>query len=346
LFSSFQIIELSNYLLLMPQFSIIIPVYNRPDEVDELLQSLTDQSFKSFDVVIVDDGSQQDCKAITDKYVLQLDISYYYKPNTGPGTTRNYGAQRAKGDYFIFFDSDCIIPSDYMAVVSATLGSTFVDAYGGPDMAHPSFTSLQKAINYAMTSFFTTGGIRGGKKKLDKFHPRSFNMGISKRAFEATGGYSSMRFGEDIDFSLRLVEAGYTTRLIGDAAVFHKRRTDFKKFYKQVFNSGVARINLFKLHPASLKIVHVFPSLFVGFTLLTIIASCFDIRLAIPFVGYFAVLAIHSLLINKELNVALLSVVAGFIQLFAYGTGFILAMWKRIVLKQSAFHSFQKNFYK
>ena len=226
------------------RYSVIIPVYNRPDEVDELLQSLTAQYFKDFEVVVVEDGSSIPCKEVTDRYIDRLNIKYFSKPNSGPGQTRNYGAERSEGEYLIILDSDVILPERYFDAIEAELLASPADAFGGPDRAHDSFTDIQKAINYSMTSFFTTGGIRGGKKKIDKFYPRSFNMGVRRTVYETLGGFSKMRFGEDIDFSIRIFKGGYTCRLFPDAWVYHKRRTDLKKFFKQVHNSGIARINL------------------------------------------------------------------------------------------------------
>ena len=253
----------SGYLVSMPMFySVIIPVYNRPDEVDELLQSLTSQSFKNFEVIIVEDGSSVPCETVTQKYAEQLQISYYSKPNSGPGQTRNYGAERASGDYLIILDSDCILPEDYFKEVEQELTASPADAFGGPDRAHASFSDMQKAINYSMTSFFTTGGIRGGKKKMDKFYPRSFNMGVRTEVYRALQGFSNMRFGEDIDFSIRIFQHNYVCRLFPGAWVYHKRRTDLKKFFKQVHNSGIARINLYKKYPDSLKLVHLLPGVF------------------------------------------------------------------------------------
>lgn len=224
-------------------FSIIIPVYNRPDEVDELLESLTRQTVKDFEVVIVEDGSKVPCRDVCEKYEAKLDIQYFAKPNSGPGQSRNYGVERAKGEYVLILDSDVVLPEGYIAAVSAELEREPADAFGGPDSAHSSFTDTQKAISYSMTSFFTTGGIRGGKKKLDKFYPRSFNMGVRRDVYERLGGFSKMRFGEDIDFSIRIFKAGCRCRLFPEAWVWHKRRTDLKKFFRQVYNSGIARIN-------------------------------------------------------------------------------------------------------
>ncbi|MFP4556102.1 MAG: glycosyltransferase [Bacteroidales bacterium] len=328
-----------------PKYSIIIPVYNRPYEVDELLISLTIQKYQNFDVVIVEDGSQIDCKEIVAKYSSSLNIKYFFKPNSGPGTTRNYGAERATGEYFIFFDSDCIIPEHYFQAVDAELEKKPTDAFGGPDKAHPSFSSVQKAINYSMTSFFTTGGIRGGKERFDKFYPRSFNMGISKHAFNKTGGFSHLRFGEDIDFSIRILKAGFTTRLFPEAFVYHKRRTNFSKFYKQVYNSGIARINLHLLHPGSLKLVHLLPSAFVIGMILMIAGTIITpFTLLMPAI-YSMLVFIHSMAINKNPRVAFLSIPAAWVQLFGYGLGFLSAVWKRLILNRKEFRAFEKNFY-
>lgn len=235
------------------RYSFIIPVYNRPEEVDELLNSLTRQTNKNFEVLVVEDGSSVPCKEVVDNYADRLDICYYFKSNSGPGQTRNYGAERGHGEYLIILDSDCILPEGYLAAVESELQQQKADAFGGPDRAHDSFTNIQKAINYAMTSFFTTGGIRGGKKKMDKFYPRSFNMGVRAEVYKALGGFSKMRFGEDIDFSIRIFQGGYACRLFPEAWVWHKRRTDLKKFFKQVHNSGIARINLYK----KLSLIHI-----------------------------------------------------------------------------------------
>ena len=261
------------------RYSVIIPVYNRPDEADELLQSLTRQSFKDFEVIIVEDGSSVPCKDVAERYQNILDIHYYAKPNSGPGQTRNYGAERSRGEYLIILDSDCILPEGYFAAVEEELQKAPTDAFGGPDRAHVSFTDIQKAINYSMTSFFTTGGIRGGKKKMDKFYPRSFNMGVRREVYETLGGFSRMRFGEDIDFSIRIFKGGYACRLFPGAWVYHKRRTDLKKFFKQVHNSGIARINLYKKYPESLKTVHLLPAAFtLGVAVLLACTACCRLR--------------------------------------------------------------------
>ena len=362
------------------KYSIIVPVYNRPDEVRELLESLTRQTLKDFEVIVVEDGSKIPCKDVCDKFANILSLHYYYKENSGPGQSRNYGAERASGQWFIVLDSDVVLPPTYMESVECrmksvefatahngsensaaeanstpyTLHSTLkIDAWGGPDAAHDSFTPIQKAISYSMTSFFTTGGIRGsspqsGKKRgaLDKFYPRSFNMGIRRDVYHELGGFSKMRFGEDIDFSYRIVEAGYKTALIPEAWVWHKRRTDFRKFFRQVYNSGIARINLEKRHPGTMKLVHLLPTVFTVGVIGLLLLSCFSIFALVPVILYSILIFVDSTLKNKSLHVGLLSVPAAFVQLMGYGLGFIESWWKRCVLKQDEFTAFEKNFYK
>ena len=326
--------------------SIVIPVYNRPTEVDELLRSLSNQTNKNFEVIIVDDGSTIKCDNQVEKYKSLLNIKYFYKQNTGPGPTRNYGTEKANGNYIIYLDSDCVLPTHYIQTIQDRLRKKFVDAFGGPDRADRNFSILQKSINYAMTSFLTTGGIRGGGEKLDKFYPRSFNMGYSREVFEKTGGFSSMRFGEDIDISIRIINHGFKTELIKDAYVYHKRRTNFKQFFKQVFNSGIARINLFKRHPGSLKIVHTFPSLFLVGVLLLIILSIFiSAYFIIPLILYTILLFIDSSFRNKNIFVGLISICASYIQLIGYGAGFLVAFWKRILFSNAEYSAFTDNFY-
>ena len=350
------------------KYSFIIPVYNRPDEVDELLDSLTRQTLRDFEVVVVEDGSAIPCREVVSKYAGRLTVHYYNKENSGPGQTRNYGVERANGEYMPILDSDCILPEDYLEEVEAELRAKKADAFGGPDRAHHSFTDVQKAINYAMTSFFTTGGIRGGKKKLDKFYPRSFNMGIRKDVYQALGGFSKMRFGEDIDFSIRIFKAGYACRLFPKAWVWHKRRTDLKKFFKQVHNSGIARINLYKKYPESLKLVHMLPAVFTlgVFVLMLLLLLGIGLGVSIqtgmlqvelplgvilcslavlPLLCYALLIVVDSCLKNRSVKVALLSVPASFIQLIGYGSGFIRAWWKRCVCSKREFSAFEKNFY-
>ena len=328
------------------KFSIIIPVFNRPDEVDELLESLCEQTVKDFEVLIIEDGSVKPCKDVCDEYANILDLHYYAKENSGPGQSRNYGAERANGEYVIILDSDVVLPTGYLQAVEDELKQKPCEAFGGPDAAHPSFTPVQKAISYSMTSFFTTGGIRGGKAKLDKFYPRSFNMGIRRDVYLQLGGFSKMRFGEDIDFSYRIVEAGYMPRLFPEAWVWHKRRTDFRKFFRQVYNSGIARINLEKLHPGTMKLVHLLPTVFTLGVIGLLIISLFWPLACVPIILYSLIILIDSSLKNKNLWVGILSIPAAFVQLMGYGFGFIESWWKRSVLKKDEFTAFEKNFYK
>ncbi|MFM2136307.1 MAG: hypothetical protein RL021_1707 [Bacteroidota bacterium] len=328
------------------RLSLIIPVYNRPSEVDELLDSLCRQTVKDFEVVIVEDGSSVKCEEVVERFSSLLDLKYFYKPNSGPGQSRNYGAERASGNYVVFLDSDCVIPPAYVEVVQSRLKRDFVDAFGGPDMADKGFSDLQKAINHSMTSFLTTGGIRGGGEKLDKFYPRSFNMGFSKDVFEKTKGFSVMRFGEDIDMSIRILKCGFRTALIREAGVYHKRRTSFRQFFKQVYNSGIARINLQKRHPGSLKAVHAFPALFVvGTVLLVAAAVLIDWRFVLPLAVYAVLLFIDSSIKNKSAVVGFISIFSGFIQHFGYGTGFIAAFWKRMLFAKGEYAAFERTFY-
>lgn len=363
----------------MVKYSIVIPVYNRPDEVDELLQSLTEQTFTGFEVIVVEDGSTIPCEEVVRKYTDRLDLKYFVKPNSGPGQSRNYGVEHSQGEYIIVLDSDVVLPPGYLQAVEDEL-STPTDAFGGPDRAHESFSDVQKAINYSMTSFFTTGGIRGGKKQMDKkFYPRSFNMGIRRELYQQLGGFSEMRFGEDIDFSIRIYESGACCRLFPEAWVWHKRRTDFRKFFKQVHNSGIARINLMKRHPGTLKLVHLLPAVFtvgaflclllallflllavLSFILMTRMTGCVTGLVAgiilgiggmllsiLPLILFSTIIFMDSSFRNKSIKIGFLSIWASFIQLIGYGTGFLRAWWLRCVCgRNEELQAFKNNFYK
>jgi glycosyltransferase involved in cell wall biosynthesis len=320
-------------------FSIIIPLYNRPQEIKELLETLTLQTYRQFEVLVIEDGSKDDAAEIVKSFADKLDVKYFVKENTGQGFTRNYGFVRATGDYFIIFDSDCLIPGDYLQIVNDSLNTDHLDAYGGPDDSHPSFTPIQKAISHAMTSPFTTGGIRGNKKGIGQFHPRSFNMGISRKVWEKAGGFIVTRSGEDLEYSIRVYSMGFKIGLIPEAKVYHKRRTDFLKFYKQLHFFGRARINVYKFFPKSLKLVHFFPAFFTLSLLFTIIANIINWPIAIV---CNILLAIYILLIffyawwkNKSAKIALLSIIASFTLLIAYGLGFMQDFCKRVLLKIS-----------
>lgn len=308
-------------------YSIIIPVYNRPQEVDELLDSLTQQSYKKFETLIIEDGSEDDCKDVIKKYESVLNIRYYYKENSGQGFSRNYGFERARGDYFIVFDSDCLIPDQYLETVNEGVQQQSLDAYGGPDRAHSGFSPVQKAISYAMTSPLTTGGIRGNKRHTGTFHPRSFNMGISREVYEKTGGYRITRMGEDIEFSIRIIEEGFTVGLISGAYVYHKRRTSLIEFFNQLHFFGRARINISRFYPQELKLIHTLPTLFtVGvifyFTLPFWSLALFE-WFSIPLILCLLVLFTHAAVKNRSIYLGVLSTIASIIQLLAYGVGFL-----------------------
>lgn len=318
-------------------FSIVIPLYNRPTEIRELLNALVQQSYKHFEVIVVEDGSTNDAKEIVNSFRDRLDVHYYFKANEGQGFARNYGFSKAKGDFFVVFDSDVILPPNYLAEVEQSIKTHHWDAYGGPDAAHESFTALQKAISYSMTSPFTTGGIRGNKKHVGQFHPRSFNMGISAKVWQETQGYKLSRRSEDIEFSIRMINSGYKVGLIPSAYVYHKRRTSIPQFYKQIVGFGKGRIDINQLYPGELKLVHALPSMFtVGFFGL-IALNIFNILTfhqivwltCIALIGnwfiviYTLLLFLHSLRATKSLKVALLSVITSYTQLLAYGIGFI-----------------------
>ena len=320
-------------------FSIIIPLYNRPQEIKELLETLVLQTYKQFEVLVIEDGSKDDAADIVKSFAGKLDVKYFVKQNEGQGFTRNYGFERAKGDYFVIFDSDCLIPEDYLEIVNNSLTENWLDAYGGPDAAHPSFTPVQKAISYSMTSPFTTGGIRGNKKGIGQFHPRSFNMGISRGVWEKAGGFIITRSGEDIEYSIRIHSMGFKIGLIPEAKVYHKRRTNFLQFYKQIHFFGRARINVYKFFPAELKAVHFFPAIFTLSLIFTALANAFGwpIALLCNFILALVILLIffHSLVKNKSVKIAFLSLIASFIQLTAYGLGFMQDFIKRVIFKIS-----------
>lgn len=322
-------------------FSIIIPVFNRPDELRELLVSLTKQTYQQFEVLVIEDGSIDRADRIVAEFSNQLDIRYFFKENSGQGFTRNYGFERARGDYFVIFDSDALVPPHYFSVVSQRLAAEpgsarpTLDAYGGPDAAHPDFTPIQKAISYSMTSPFTTGGIRGSKKNLGgTYHPRSFNMGLSRTVWETIGGYKLSRMGEDIEFAIRIIENGFRTGLIPEAFIYHKRRTNFRQFYRQTRFFGRARINIARYYPAELKLVHAFPALF---TLFLFSIPVWGFISPVLFGAAVGILIVFSLLIlidatrkEKSLQVGLFSIIAAFVQLIGYGIGFLTEGWKRL----------------
>ncbi|MGV3458942.1 MAG: glycosyltransferase [Flavobacterium sp.] len=330
-------------------FSLIIPVYNRPDEIDELLASLAEQDYaERYEIVIIEDGSAITCRHICEKYADRLYVSYYFKPNSGPGDSRNYGMKHAQGDYFIILDSDCIIPPGYLSSVSKRLGEGFVDCFGGPDAALDSFSDVQKAINFTMTSFLTTGGVRGKSERVEKFQPRSFNMGLSKKAFEATRGFGNIHPGEDPDLSLRLWDLGFSTKLFPECYVYHKRRIDWQKFHKQVNKFGKARPILDLWHPKYKKATFLFPTLFLlgfAFSVLLLLLSGIKIFLYM-YIAYILLIFVMSSIQNSSLKIGTLSVVAMAIQFYGYGTGYLESFVKVHIFKSSPEAAFPELFFR
>jgi glycosyltransferase involved in cell wall biosynthesis len=329
-------------------FSFIIPVFNRPGEIKELLQSFLDlEGHLPFEIVIVEDGSTIDCKAVVEYFETKLNISYYYKSNSGPGHSRNYGMIKAKGNYFIILDSDCLLPPEYLSVVSNELNEDYVDCFGGPDAADKSFSNLQKAINFAMTSTVTTGGIRGSKSKNKKFQPRSFNMGISKTAFEASGGFGNIHPGEDPDLSLRLTKLGFRTKLFNKAFVYHKRRISWSKFYKQVYKFGLVRPILNSWHPHSERIIFWLPTLFcLGFIMAIMSSVLGNYFLLTIFSLYFALAFFLALIQTKNLVIAIQAMFAIVVQFFGYGFGFFKSTFVIKVLKKQPESYYPNLFFK
>uniref|UniRef100_UPI0030D8D696 glycosyltransferase n=1 Tax=uncultured Salegentibacter sp. TaxID=259320 RepID=UPI0030D8D696 len=329
-------------------YSFIIPVYNRPGEVRELLESMLKLQFgRDFEIVLVEDGSSISSGGIATEFQQQLNVSYHYKKNTGPGDSRNFGMRKAKGNYFLILDSDVLLPENYLQEVDKFLQQDYCDCFGGPDASHPSFSRIQKAIDYSMTSFLTTGGIRGKKSAVNDFQPRSFNMGISKKAFEASGGFGKIHPGEDPDLSLRLKKMGYKLCLIPDAVVFHKRRIDWSKFYTQVQKFGMVRPILNKWHPGSGKITYWFPAVFsLGFLLAILLLKLGIWWLFLLYVLYFVIIAIDAAIKNKSLGIGFLAVYATLVQFFGYGYGFMKSLWHIHILKQDPEHEFPNLFFK
>lgn len=313
-------------------FSIIVPVYNRPEEVQELMTSLSAQTDKGFEVVIVEDGSTITCRAQAEAFASEVALQYFYKDNEGRSPARNFGMDHAKGDYFIFVDSDCILPPDYIATLRKALQTRWRDCFGGPDDAHASFSDTQKAINFAMTAFLTTGGIRGGKVQMEKFVPRTFNMGFSRQVYSKVGGFREM-FSEDIDMSTRIRLAGYAPELIREVKVFHKRRGSLSKFWRQVHVFGMSRITLQLLYPGSMKAVHWAPALFVIGVTAMIVGAFFNLMWLLPLAAYLLILWTTAILSTRSIKVGTLAVAASLVQLWGYGTGFIRAYVWKILLR-------------
>lgn len=310
---------------MQPLYSFVIPVFNRPQEIRELLESmLLLQNTPQYEILIIEDGSSEKADLVCEEFSGKLNIRYFFKENSGPGDSRNYGMRKAASDYFIILDSDVILPPDYLQNIHSFLERNTCDCFGGPDASHPSFSNVQKAIDYSMTSFFTTGGIRGGEKAVDEFQPRSFNMGISRAAFEASGGFGTIHPGEDPDLSLRLKKMNFKTCLIPDAKVFHKRRIDWSKFYLQVKKFGMVRPILNKWHPGSGKLTYWFPFLFIlGLIFSVLILLAGQPLFFVLYLIYFAVTAIDAAIKQKSLYIGLLVIRAILVQFSGYGWGFV-----------------------
>lgn len=331
----------------MKKFSVIIPVFDRPNEMEELLESLSVQTSKNFELLIVEDGSTIKSDFLIERFEKEIDIQYFYKANSGPGESRNYGMAKATGEYLVFFDSDCLIPNTYFEKVETFLAHTPLDCYGGPDSADDSFTNVQKAINYAMTSIFTTGGVRGKSNQLDKFQPRSFNMGFKKEVYDKVGGFSDIHPGEDPDLSYRIMNAGFSTGLIENAFVYHKRRIDFSKFIKQVYKFGVVRPILMKWYPEKTKIVYGFPSCFlIGSLGLVFMGVIYHVIFLLPFLIFIFLLLTDSLVKTKSFSISVMAVAASFIQLYSYGYGFLKSYVNIIILKKEERKVFPLFFFK
>lgn len=329
------------------QYSFIIPVYNRPDEIEELLESFASlRSVRPYEIVVVEDGSTVPCYEVVHKYNGLLDIAYYATQNSGPGASRNFGMTKARGDYFVILDSDCILPPDYLNVVENELSKSYVDFFGGPDAAMDSFSAIQKAINYAMTSFLTTGGIRGAKTKVSTFQPRSFNMGLSRRAFEQSQGFGKIHPGEDPDLVLRLWKLGFKSRLFPEAFVFHKRRISWSKFYTQVNKFGLVRPILNIWHKGSSKITYWFPTVFIVGFCISFLLLLAGFRFAlICYSIYLMVVMTHALIKTRSFRVSCLSLIAIFIQFFGYGYGFLKSTLYIVWLKRNPQKQFPKLFF-
>ena len=327
--------------------SIVVAIFNRKDELFELLNSLIAQTDKDFEVIIVDDGSFVDLLPTVETFKEMLNIQYFKKANSGPGLSRNYGANRAKNDWLVFVDSDVIVEKDYIENIKKNLEKTDCAAFGGADKAHKGFNLLQKAISYSMTSVFTTGGIRGSKKAVTRFQPRSFNMGVNKEIFLKIGGFSEMRIGEDPDLSMTIWENGYQTAFFDDIGVYHKRRTDLGKFSKQVYQFGCARPILNQRHPDYVKPTFWFPTLF----LLGYVAGILEYFLlqkgfVLACYGFYTlIIFVHALYLTKNIAIAAQAIITTYIQMFSYGYGFLESWIKLNVLKMKPEDAFPKHFH-
>ncbi len=332
----------------MPFFSLIVPVYNRPEEVSELLESLSKQTFKDFEFILVEDGSSRKSDKILESYQDKFMFKYIDRENQGPALARNTGMEEAVGDYMLFVDSDCILPSDWMQKLVDALKENPVDCFGGPDRAADKFNDVQKAISFAMTSFITTGGIRGGKRQVDKFHPRSYNLGISRKLYQEMGGFPVTRMhpGEDMVFSVELIKRGYRTALFNDCFVYHKRRSTLKQFFRQVYKFGYTRYIISKVYPETKKIIYWFPSLFLfGSLFLLLTGALLHLFYLIPLGLLFILIFFTAYIENRSIKVAMLAIVSSFIQLAGYGWGFARSFFNIEILGKDEYGVLKDGFY-
>lgn len=338
-------------------FSVIIPTFNRRDEVHDLLISLQKQTFdhQRFEVIIVDDGSTDGTNHLVESMRSSVDfrLRFFQQDHAGPGLARNLGMTQAAGEYFLFIDSDCLADERWLEGLANAIEQEQPLAFGGPDGVLPEFSPLQKAIDYAMTSFLTTGGMRGHtRKRLAKFYPRSYNMGIHRSIFAKLGGMNNLRHGQDLEFSRRIVASGAKVIYIPAAIVYHKRRTSLQKFFRQIFNWGVARINLTKIDQAILEPLHFMPAVGADtFIVLTILAPfcriCRYLWLLSSGAGLLilGVIVIDAYRRYRQVKPALLAPLVALTQVFAYGFGFTAAYIWRIILGKEEFTGFVKRYY-
>ncbi len=336
------------------KYSFIIPTYNRLNELQELIPSINELNYNkaNFELIIVDDGSTDDTESYIRSLSLSFELKYHQQANQGPGAARNKGMSLAEGEYFLFVDSDCILPADYLYQMDLALNANDLDAFGGPDTFHPSFSPLLKAINYSMTSFLGTGGTRGSTKSIAKYYPRSFNMGIKREVFDRIGGFGDLRHGQDMDYSARIYAADFKVGFVEEAYVYHKRRTSFWKFFKQIHNWGVTRINLAAMHPDMLKPIHLLPAMIVLIGCIIMALSIFlplaRLLLIIGLGGMMLISAMaffQSYRTYKSLNVALLSIFTLIVQVGAYGIGSLNGIWQKWILKKPVAIGITKNYY-
>lgn len=315
------------------KFSVVIPVFNRAEELEELLESLAAQAYNDFEVIVVDDGSPQPCDKVVDAFRDRLRMKYYYKQNEGPGPARNLGLRNASGEYLIMFDSDCLLPPGYFEMVHAAQEKHRYDVWGGPDRERDDFTPLQRAMGITMSTFLTTGGIRGGRSRPAIFQPRSFNMGMTRSAFEKTGGFVFTRLAEDIELSIRARKAGLKVGLIQNAFVYHKRRNSLAAFFRQVYCFGQGRVRVGKTHPGEVKATHWLPVLFLLGICAMIVSPFFLSGLFVAMVTLYLAYAIAILVVSLRRSgrivIGLLSVPAAFVQLCGYGLGFLREQFRK-----------------